>query len=596
MHIPSTKLERFARDVIVQCTQSQPSRINRGMAYKNYYLLGAENADVPALFNKTYVYLDDLESLLYSPVSLAWHIGDPSMPNALEQAKGRAAATRLKHHTRFSETDTKISQAVCWSLVKGKTFIKQHWSRDKFQPAVIQPEMMGVFMEAHDCLDENMEAFVHSTWITPYQYARLLWNIKDKAVRDELMRKGKRYQKPGKQAIVDADQAMKQVIVGGLYPYQPSGSQKPQTRGIVDWMGGPSPILSADLVGSLMRLDELWVWDDARQDWATFQMIGDDILLMGRLLIQNALAFNPASLQSVPELKGQHPFTEFCANPLDGYFWGRSEIANVALLQESLNSRMAGINRLLRLQEDPPKKFMGSSGVNQNALARFRKPGGYWTDSSPTAKVETDSPQIPETLWESNHEIERLFDEMGGLPPIAKGRGEAGVRSQGHAETLVRMFSPRFKDRALLIERDVEALGQLMLQIGRAHDDCRLIGWVAEQYAGLEKKIEPDAFLIPPAPGMAPVQFSLHDLSENSRVSVESHSSSPAFQMEARGLAFDLLKIGAADQVDVVDRIDVSNPEELVANIERRQAEKAAAISKLEGQEQLKLLEGGKKK
>lgn len=594
LRIPNSKIERFVRELVEQCLSSQQDRINRGMAYKNYYLLGADGTNAPALYNKTYAYIDDLGSLLYSPVSLKYHIGVPDLPNALSQAKGRAASTHLHTRVRKSDTDTLIEEAVTWSLVKGKSFVKQKWGRGEFSPDLIQPEMMGVLHENRTKLDEDMEAFVHSTYITPYQFRRMIWNHPDK---DDLLKKMKRYVKPGKGGITDTDQAMKQVIIGGLYPFQPqAGSNPSNTRGIVDWMGAPTPTLAPQVMHSLVRLDELWVWNDEKEDWCTFQQIGEDMLIMGKYRLLNALAYNPSSQLEVPELKGFHPFVDFCPNRSDGYFWGRSEIANVALLQEAMNSRTVGINSLLRRQEDPPTKFIGSAGVNQNTLSRYRKPGGYWTDTNPNAKVEVETPQIPADLWNSIHEYERMFDEMGGLPPIAKGRGEAGVRSQGHAETLVRMFSPRFKDRALLVERDVEALGGLMLQIARVHIDKKLIAWLPEQYAGVEKKAEADPFLISPAPGLVPVEFSFADLDDDMSVTVDSHSASPAFMADARALAFDLLKIGAMSPAEVVERSDVSNPDELVANIERRQAEKAAEIAKLESSEQLKLLQGGKKK
>ncbi len=234
----------------------------------------------------------------------------------------------------------------------------------------------------------------------------------------------------------------------------------------------------------MMELHEVWVWDDKRQDWATFQIIGDDMLIMGKYRIFNAFAWNTETLTEASSLKGKHPFVEFCPNHIDGYFWGRSEIVNVALLQEAINSRINGVNRLLRKQEDPPTKFIGATGVNQVTYAKFNKPGSYWTDQNPNAKIDRDQVQIPQDLWASLHEYERMFDEMGGLPPIARGHGEAGVRSHNHAETLVRMFSPRFKDRALLVERDVEAEGALMLDMGRAHVDKKLVAWVPKEAAG----------------------------------------------------------------------------------------------------------------
>lgn len=594
MKIPSRKLEEFVRELCDECLTSQVERTQRGQAYKNYFLFGAQQVQDAAIFNKTFAYIDDLESMLYSPLSLRFNIGNPELPNVLSESKGRAASTKLRHMARKSDTDTLISGAVCWSLVKGKAFIKQTFKGTNFSPELIQPESMGVLRENHDKLDADMEAFVHRQFITPYQFARLIEGHPDE---EALIKKSRQYVREAK-ANPDANNSVMQVIVGGLQPFQPAGGAATSQRGIVDWMGGPTPVLSPNISQALLPLDELWVWDDKRKDWATFLMIGSNMLILGKYFFCNALAWNATSRMDMPELSGRHPFVEFSPNRLDGYFWGRSEIANVALLQEMINKRINGINRLLRLQEDPPKKYIGSNGVNQAALTRFNKPGGYWTESNPNAKVETMAPEMPPTLFLDLHEAERMFDEMGGLPPIAKGHGESGVRSAGHAETLVRMFSPRFKDRALLVERDVEALGALMLDLARVHVPDKLVAWVDKGLAGVEAQMASE-LIQPPAPNQVGVYFTFADLDEDVTLTVDSHSSSPVFAQEAKGLVFDLLKIGAMTPEQVVEHVDAPDPDGLIAGIQRREASKAAEIEQLkkdDPQSALKMLTGGKKK
>jgi len=581
MHVPSSKLEKFVSELVSECLVSRQTRIQKYAAYKNMFLIGSDNPDDAAIYNKTFAYIDDLESLLYSPVSLRFHIGEYDTPTPLETAKFRVASSNLHAQVRQSQLDTSISDAVQWSLVKGKCFIKLKWGAHGLSPHIVQPEMMGVLQENRMVLDSDMEAFVHSTYITPYQFQRLIWNHPNKAA---LIKKSKRYVRPPKGQDVGDDQAMKQIIIGGLYPLQAAGSPNPSMqRGIVEWMQGGQPELSPKLMHSIMRLDELWVWNDEQDDWSTFQIIGDDMLIMGEDFVTNAYAYDPVTKTKAEALVGHHPFNEFCPNRIDNYFWGRSEIVNVALLQECINSRVNGINQLLRRQEDPPKKFRGVAGVNQNALAKLNKPGGYWNDSNPNANVENMAPEISADLWASLHEYEQMFDEMGGLPPIAKGKGESGVRSQGHAETLVRMFSPRFKDRALLVERGVESVGGAVLDLCRVYVPERMTAWIAAQDAGVEVNVannpKNNVLRMPPVPGQVPVDFAYADLPENVRVTVDSHSSSPAFAMEARALAFDLLKVGAMDAEQLVEHVDAPNPEELVAGIERRAAQQAQFLA-----------------
>jgi hypothetical protein len=588
MIIPSgPKKERlkFVLTLIDECGISRTDRATKNTAMTNYALCGGEDANRSAIFNKTYAYLDDLQSLLYSPVSLRYNIGDSDNPSILETAKGRAGAAKLRGFARRSETDTLISDGVWWSLVKGKTMIKSAFKREFFHTSLVQPEAFGVRHENHGRLDEDMEAFCHTMILSFEQLTRMVWSRSD---RKEILRKAQNY-------VVSPDgprEAQRQIITGALYPLQPASSGQSSSRGIVDWLQPPIPSLDPRVRAGMVPMHELWVWDDQREDWATFQVIGDEILLMGGLQTVNAFAYSTETKQSDPTLKGHHPFNEICVNPIDGYFWGRSEILNVAMLQEALSSRLEGINRLLRRQEDPSYKISGSAGVNQNLLARFRKGGSYYADSNPTAKIEAETPQITADLWTSLHEYERMFDEMGGLPPTARGHGEAGVRSHAHAETLVRMFSPRFKDRALLVERDVEGIGGLHLDIAKAHISKKLLAWVPKDAAGPQASA-PNELIPPPAKGLVAVAFSWPELDEDATLTVDSHSSSPAFVQEAKALTFDLFKIGAMGPEDVVMRSDVSEPEAIIAGIERR------AVARQEQAQQAEVVKlashGGKK-
>ena len=545
------------------------------------------------MFNKTYAALDDLESLLFSPVSLRFAITDPDLPNIVNESKGRVAASRIRKYCRQTDADNLISQAVGISLRKGLGLIKTNVVNKEFSNQLVQPENFGVLHENHCRLDADMEAFAHRMLITPAQFRNLIKGRPDEA---DLKERAKSHMQGLTGGMRDASGSAMNIVTGGLYPFQAGGAGLPnQSRGIVDWMSQPKANIDPTVESSMLEMDELWVWDDKRGDWATFQIIGDNILLGGKYQITSAFSYNTHARQTDPTLKGNHPFSVFCANPVPEYFWGVSEITRLILLQEAINSRITGINKMLRKQEEPATKFVGSTGVNQQALSRFNKPGGYWTDSNPNAKIERDNVQIPEALWNSLHEYERMFDEMMGLPPIAKGQGEQGVRSGAHADTLIRMFSPRFKDRALLVERDVEKFGALMLDLARAHIDQKMIAWVPKESAGFENSSPEgeEALLIPPAKGLVAVTFTFADLPDDVSLTVDSHSSSPAFSQDAKELAFSLQRIGAMSPAQLVDHVDVSDPDDLRANIMRREVARAEAAEK---EQELKAQTHGKKK
>jgi len=580
MHIPTRDLEGFARNLANICMSSRPSRQNRGAFFQSYATAGSADASAPAMFNKTYAALDDLESLLFSPVALRFAITDPDLPNIVNESKHRVAAARIRKYCRQTDSDNLISQAVGISLRKGLGLIKTNVVNKEFSCQLVQPENFGVLHENHCKLDSDMEAFAHRMLITPAQFRNLIKGRPDEA---DLKERAKSHMQGLRGGMSDASGSAMNIVTGGLYPFQAGGSGMPnQSRGIVDWMSQPKASIDPTVESSMLEMDELWVWDDKRGDWATFQIIGDDILIGGKYQITSAFSYNTQARQTDPTLKGNHPFSLFCANPVPEYFWGASEITRLILLQEAINSRITGINKMLRKQEEPATKFVGSTGVNQQALSRFNKPGGYWTDSNPNAKIERDNVQIPEALWHSLHEYERMFDEMMGLPPIAKGQGEQGVRSGAHADTLIRMFSPRFKDRALLVERDVEKFGALMLDLARAHIDQKMIAWVPKESAGFEDSSSPgeEALLIPPAKGLVPVTFTFADLPDDVSLTVDSHSSSPAFSQDAKELAFNLQRIGAMSPAELVDHVDVSDPDELRAGIMRREIARAEAAAK----------------
>jgi hypothetical protein len=560
---------------------SRQARMNRGVFYQNYVDTGSADPASPAMYNKLWVSLDDLESLLFSPVSLRFHIGDPDYPSVINEAKGRAAAAHIRNQYRRCDADSMLSQAVNIGLVRGKGLIKQSFATSRMATWLVQPEDFGVLRENYDKLDENMGAFNHTMLITRDQFIGLVKNHPDK---NEMIKKMKSYSRDTSGGLTDTRGTAMNIVVGGLYPLQAAGQGTNPTRGLVDWMGRPQPQLDPTVEQSLIELNETWIWDDQREDWATFQLVGDDLLIMGKYTIQNALAWDPSTQTSAPGLKGEHPYSTFCPNPVPTYFWGASEVQRLVYLQEAINTRLVGINKLLRMQEDPTTRFVGSTGFNQQALSRYKKPGGYYVEANPNAKIEKDRVEIPQDLWASLHEYERMFDEMMGLPPVAKGHGEKGVRSGAHADSLIRMFSPRFKDRALLIERDIEHMGALTLDLSRAHVSKKLVAWVPEPEAGAQAVTPPDEALLltPPAKGLVPVYFSYDDLPDDVTLTVDEHSSSPAFSAEAKQLVFDMLKTGMMSPIDAIEHLDVTDPEMLQAGVMRRQIAQAEAQKEAE--------------
>jgi hypothetical protein len=337
----------------------------------------------------------------------------------------------------------------------------------------------------------------------------------------------------------------------------------------------------------LVREDELWIKDDKREDWTTITMVGDTVI-DGNDRHRNLFAdpFDPDNPAKVlPDddynpLSGKHPFITFCPNRLDGYFWGMSEIELLALLQMSLNDRVNGINKLLRLQEDPPRAFMGST-MQQKAYSIGKKPGGMLTEPNPNAKIQSLAPELPPGLYESLHEIIDMFRAMGGFTPSMAGLGDQGVRSNSQVESLIAVGSPEIKDRALLVEEAVEEMGGLGLDILKAKDPTQYQAFLMPGQESIVANIagQDDNITELPAKGMKPLPFLLKQLPDDLKVRVDSHSASPAFAHETQQLMFALAKIGAASPEEVVARVHPPNEEGLIADLERKQISQQELIS-----------------
>lgn len=598
MWLPNSKIGPWAKDLIDACYVSRQQRIERGTRYRNMYLTGSFSGE-RAVYNLTYKHIDKLSSWLFSPVELRFGLESEGQPSAMDIAMARRGSIALNSRMRRSKVATAAAQANTWALVKGSCCLKLLWDDGKsaFEPYVVQPEMMGVLREDINELDRQ-EAFVHSTFYTPDKFRE---KIKHYPNADKLLKAVEKFMEPDREgaSTPDAGSAMREIVAPGLYPYGAAGSNQ-GGRGVVNWLAGPMPTLDPRVRAQLIRYDELWVNDDQRNDWTTISLVGD-VVIDGEDRHRNLLADpfdpdNPAKrLPSNDEnpLAGHQPFITISPNRLDGYFWGMSEIELLALLQMSLNDRVNGINKLLRLQEDPPRQFSGAT-VTQKAYSIAKKPGGLLSDSNPNLKMTSLAPEIPAGLWESLHEIVDMFRAMGGFTPSMQGLGDQGVRSNSQVESLIAVGSPEIKDRALLVEESIEELGGLGLDILKAKDATRYMGWIMPGEESIVADIAAHDTNIVEAPvkGMKPVPFILHQLPDELAVRVDSHSSSPAFAHETQQLMFALAKIGAASPEEVVARVHPPNEEGIIAGIERRQQAQAELVQ----QHPELAFKGGKKK
>ncbi len=120
---------------------------------------------------------------------------------------------------------------------------------------------------------------------------------------------------------------------------------------------------------------------------------------------------------------------------------------------------------------------------------------------------------------------------ISGITPVLAGRGEAGVRSKSHAESLSRLGSSRAKKRALIIEDALEKVATLYLKCIQKYQPIML------------KDDDGNDFI--------PEQFT-----DDFIVKVDAHSNSPIFTEDLRNLAFSLHQAGAIDQEGLLDLLE----------------------------------------
>jgi hypothetical protein len=516
----SGKLGGWAEEIIGQCDASRQYRIEECRKWRAYYLQGNYSSD-QACYNRIFSHVDRLSSFLFSADDVRFTIEFDDEYGKEWQRHGQAAARKLNREFHRRGVDLQFGAGVDWALVKGKTLLKLLWGHNGLEPWLVQPEFFAVLREDIDGLDRQ-EAFVHTTFISKSELERQLSENPDgKKLADEI---AKKWGKPGGEDLEMREQYFHQVVVGGINPVAqntPTGA-----KGNV----GTSPLmpsLSPDVLMNLVRVDELWVEDSERDDYTTIRLVGD-VVIDGNLRHRNAMSPFDGGTKDDPgenPLRGEQPFIEICPNPVEGYFWGQSEIMQIAGLQEGLNDAIDDIDRLTKLQAQPPTAFIGFSGMNEQRYKALMVPRGFMAEENPNGKIEKMAPEIPKEIFEKVEKYISWMDDVGGFAPIMMGQGEPGVRAGTHAQTLVRTGSPRMRDRALLVERQCTVAGDLSFKYLQAKD--------AKVYLSKGKGGGPGE------------HFLLAQLPDDYRIAVDSHSGSPVFHEDTTQLAFALAKARA---------------------------------------------------
>ena len=521
MKIPSGESrEDFYLDIINKCMVSKEERRGDYTTLRAYYLFGAGPEEAPAYFNKIHPHLDQLTSFLYSAETTRFSIALGASTPSDEHRKTPSLTQALNDEWLNSNADQVFSTALTWALVYNTTFVKLVYNNG-IHPYMIEPSAIGVLREDTPYTDRQ-EAIVQTYYITKSElYARLYSHPKRESIVSRLST-------GTKVSESDIPEAVNRIVMS---------QTNPTIYGNVNMDLYGMNRYKARVAEDTVEMTELWVWNDDTEDYQVVTMAAPNVIIYDR----------PGSSLF---LKGECPFVQICPNPLYDYFWGASEVQQLLLLQELRNTRMTEILDLLSKQVNPPTALTGFTGILDEKNFALNRAGGLLSTDMPNAKADRLAPNMPPDLFEVIHEIDNMFAEVSGISNVLSGKGESGVRSQGHASQLARLGSSRAKKRALIVEDSLEKVATLYLKLMQVYDNTHF------------RDTEGVPFI--------PEQFT-----KDYVVKVDAHSNSPIFTEDLKQLAFNLFKAQAIDKESLLDLLEPPMKQLLKDKLKRKEKEQA---------------------
>ncbi len=546
MRIPHQDEKRLAfyMEVVDNCLASRQRRVEQYAMRRNYFFYGTSGDAEPSPWNLLYAHLDTLTSFLYASDSTRFSVSMGPHAGRADYKRTGAFAKLIMSEWKKANADAIMQMAILWSLVYDTTIVKHIRRRNgRVDPYVIDPACFGVYRDDVPMLDRQ-EAFVHVYYMTESDLRKRL-SLHPK--RDEILRAAsasytKRDTPSSTPPIVD------RVILTSGVP----GQGMESVIGEANINLGQPPDYTAQLSVPVIEMQEIYVWNDAEDDYQVCTMAGENAIVYDRRNI-----FFPRS----SDFEGEHGFVQVCPNPLPDYFWGQSEVSKLYSIQSRLNDRMADIDKLEKKQVDPPTSW-GGMGL-PDKLEGFNSPGASIAIGDPNYKRDSYIPVIPEHIYSSLDRYQSQMDVVSGLSNVVQGRGESGVRSAGHAGKLLTVGTARPKKRAMIIEDSLEKSATLFGM-------CLYVGETSELFDE-----DQQAFI--PA-----------EMSPDFSVEVDAHSNSPIFMDNQQVMSDRLLKARAITREKYIIMNAPPMQDELVRDlkekIEPAEAKAAAAKAAAEAQ------------
>lgn len=543
------RLVPWAEEIIDRCCASMGQRAMQARSQKQWLMTGSPDGN-SSILNMLYPHIDRTASYFYSPSDLRMR-GEftQSYPKEI-LGQAQVAARVVSREWERRDIDMQFGEGVAMALTYGTCIPKLMYTHGGLTCKLCMPWQIGVYREDEAEFSEQ-EAVDEKNWITPFDLWRRISHLPNAI---DLFKRARSHARR-KTVNDDGDSYFHQVLIGGMNPsVQTAPPFTQQPGGLVQIATDASGAqMSATVAEEMIAFHELYAWDDEREDFTTIQIAEPDILIAPQFKRRNLF---------IPEYL---PYGKIQPNKQQGYFWGRSEMADLYKLQNLMRNRLEDIKRLMAMQYDRRYFFTGQAFMTDELYDQMKQAG--YANLGEGADVKDVTPELPKEAFGEIAEIQKLFNYVAGFDNIMSGQGEPGVRAGNHAEMLLKTASPRMRDRALLVERQCADLCDKSFH---CLADKEAKGYWTDE-AGMAQ------------------EFMLSQLPDDFRLSVDSHSSSPIYEDNHAQLAFALAKIQAIGAEDLIEMLPVPNRDLLKIHLRERQAAQQKLI-----QEHPELLTHGK--
>lgn len=522
---------------------------------RNYYLFGSYD-ESGAPYNKIASTIDTLSSFVYSPASARFSIRLGTTVPEGEILKVPPMSAEISDQWKQTKTHLVFGLGVKWSLVFGSMLFKEIWNAGTktSRTYLVEPHQFGVLREDIPNI-EDQEAFVHCYTNTKSQLETDLEGNPRKAEIMEAVEKGA----SAGTATQYGEGMTRLILSAGISTTSSGGTGGAPAEGLTGHGLGSydyAPRVETDLIDMF----ELYVWDDAENDYRMVTVASPDIIIYDRKNV------GVKQVAQFVKLAPEH-------NCYD-YFWGESFVARLAALQDWLTLRLQQVQALMERQVDPSFAFPGWTGLVEEKGLAYRKAGGFISNPIGAGKPEKMSPDFPPNIFQEIHEIHSMFDDQAGIHNVLQGKGEPGVRSKGQADLMARLSSARPKARAIVIEEAAEDLATLKLRNIQENSKARLVAKGLKNSDG-----QPNTVFIP------------EQFTNDYEVKVDAHSTSPIFIEDHKSDAFAMLEAKVITRARFVKMVSPSDEQiilEELKGIEAKEAEAAKQQAQLEAQKQKK--------